>query len=519
MSKKLSVNFVQLIAVVGIGLFYLVTHFYQLTLLPVFADEAIYIRWAQLIIDDWSRYLFFPLNDGKTPFFIWLLVPFQYFFTDQLLAGRTLSGLIGLAQILLSGYLARQLGAREKTSWLVMILSSILPFWYFHHRMALIDGLMTLFITLTLIALVSILSLTKKKQSRLPILIMVAGLTFGLALLTKIPAVLAVPGFYLFALFFNRNTRSDVWRLINASVIAILGLTIFLLLKIHPAFGQLFSRGSDFLYPWREILFNGGWQKTLINIPTYFFYFVSYLGWPILLLNVYGLFSPTQKKIQWLLMSSALTFSLPMMILGRVVYPRYYLPVALFLTISAALAIQEIIDLYINRQKKLTYQVGTAVIVVSLLTSILAISFNFIYPALTQADQIPFVSADRVQYLTEWSSGHGVKEVSNYLLQTARTRKVAAATEGFFGTLPDGVLLYLHNQDVTNLYVEGIGQPVLAIPEQFSHRAQNYDQILLIVNSHRLGLNTESDQLITQYCRPQPAPCLQVWDITNRIKK
>ena len=51
---------------------YLSTHLYGLTRLPIFADEAIYIRWSQLIIDDWQQYLFFSLNDGKTPLLIWL---------------------------------------------------------------------------------------------------------------------------------------------------------------------------------------------------------------------------------------------------------------------------------------------------------------------------------------------------------------------------------------------------------------------------------------------------------------
>ncbi|MBD3279174.1 MAG: hypothetical protein GF390_00500, partial [Candidatus Pacebacteria bacterium] len=78
---------------------YLLTHLYRLTALPVFADEAIYIRWAQLIMDDWQQYLFFAMNDGKTPLHIWLLVPFQYLFTDQLYAGRFLSVLVGLIQV------------------------------------------------------------------------------------------------------------------------------------------------------------------------------------------------------------------------------------------------------------------------------------------------------------------------------------------------------------------------------------------------------------------------------------
>jgi hypothetical protein len=68
------------------------------------------------------------------------------------------------------------------------------------------------------------------------------------------------------------------------------------------------------------------------------------------------------------------------------------------------------------------------------------------------------------------------------------------------------------------LYVEGIGQPVRSIPVKFSQQAQNFDQILLIVNSHRLGMTFPTNQLMTQYCRPYQAPCLQVWDITENVK-
>jgi hypothetical protein len=293
---------------------------------------------------------------------------------------------------------------------------------------------------------------------------------------------------------------------------------VFLSLKLSPSFGQLFSRGSDFLYPWQDVFFHGLWKQTIVNFPVYLSYFFSYLSWSVILLNVYGLFSPSMKKQHWLLITSAVSFALPMMILGRVVYPRYFLPVALFLTISAALAIQEIVDLYISKQKNLTKKTLSALILISLITGIISTSLSFLYPSLTKADLIPFVAADRVQYLTEWSSGHGIKQVSNSLLANAKSKKVAAATEGFFGTLPDGILLYLHDRDVTNLYVEGIGQPVMSIPPKFSQQAQAYDQILLIVNSHRLGMELEPNQLLTEYCRPYQAPCLQVWDITRNVK-
>ena len=82
-------------------LIYFVFRLINLLLIPIFADEAIYLYWSQLIMADYKRYLFYPLNDGKTPLFIWLLLPFLKFFADPLFAGRLLSVLFGAGQLIL----------------------------------------------------------------------------------------------------------------------------------------------------------------------------------------------------------------------------------------------------------------------------------------------------------------------------------------------------------------------------------------------------------------------------------
>ena len=87
--KKISFDKYYLIGLLII-VFYLILHLAKLTLLPVFADESIYIRWSQLIMDERARYLFFPLNDGKTPLQLWLTPPLQFIFEDPLFAGRFL---------------------------------------------------------------------------------------------------------------------------------------------------------------------------------------------------------------------------------------------------------------------------------------------------------------------------------------------------------------------------------------------------------------------------------------------
>ena len=62
----------------------------NLTLQPIFADEAIYIRWAQVMRAE-PTLRFLSLSDGKTPLFMWAMIPFLKVFSDPLFAGRFLS--------------------------------------------------------------------------------------------------------------------------------------------------------------------------------------------------------------------------------------------------------------------------------------------------------------------------------------------------------------------------------------------------------------------------------------------
>src|SRR3989338_6414648 len=84
------------------------TRLYNLDLIPIFADEAIYIKWAQLMAYDW-HHLFVPLTDGKTPLFMWLLAPLLRLNFDPLITGRMLSAAAGLGTVAGIYFLARKL--------------------------------------------------------------------------------------------------------------------------------------------------------------------------------------------------------------------------------------------------------------------------------------------------------------------------------------------------------------------------------------------------------------------------
>ncbi|MFZ5376089.1 MAG: ArnT family glycosyltransferase [Patescibacteria group bacterium] len=503
------------IAIVLVVVFYLIIHLAKLTNLPVFADEAIYIRWTQLIMDDPGRYLFFPMNDGKPPLHMWLMLPFQYLFNDQLYAGRFLSVLVGLVQIFVLAALVRSLGGRKKATYLSMIFGSIVPFWYLHHRMALIDALMTLFLSLCLLFLI------KLSQKITTIHAIFAGLFFGLALLSKLPAILFVFAFSILAILLKKRTELPRYLFFTAFSL-LFGLVVFASLKIHPAFGQLFARGGDFLYPLNDFFTGKTILSSFGNLLRFSDYILSYQTWPLVVFSFIGLFQPKTQKQQFVLWLLTLSFLAPIVLLGKVVYPRYLLPVAIFITTSAVIALQGVSETVANLSS-MPKKAALSLLTVFLISITTQQSVNFIYNSINDYEKIPFNIADKSQYLYEWSAGYGIKEVTSFIQEAASNQRVSMATEGYFGTLPDGILMYLHARDVSNIFVEGIGQPVMQIPDSFVKQAAGSDRVLLLVNSHRLKMSMDQSTLLREYCRPanpnssDGPQCLQLWDITQKI--
>ncbi len=500
--------------------FYFITHLPRLVALPVFADEAIYIRWAQLIMDDWQRYLFFPMNDGKTPLFIWLLIPFQYLFSDQLWAARFVSVLVGAAQLLVIQQIAKMLGARPKTQWLTMLLVAVLPFWYFHHRMALMDSMLVLFLSLTVWGELHILLRKKRKW----LWVVLTGIFFGLSFWTKLPALFLIPIFGIF-LFLPEKKRWQEYipYLFPLAVAGFIGCAMFAALRISPSFSQLFRRGADFTYPISDVLLHGMWQQTLRNIPTYISYFAQYFTVPMLLLAFAGLFSKRSRRLVMCLLLAAACFSGPFILFGRVIYARYLFPSALFLTLATTLSTQALYDHWFVEQvapSQLWKKTIIGIALALLFANTIAFSFSWMWSNMFDINHIPFTTSDRAQYLEDWSAGQGITETVQYIQSQAQSHSIAVATEGRFGTLPDGLLLYFHNRDVQDIYIEGTGEyPVKSLPDFFVQRAKDFDQSILIVNSNRMELHLPDNKKIAEYCRTNNAPCLQVWNITQIVKK
>lgn len=492
---------------------YLLLRLPFLTHLPVFADEAIYIRWAQLIQDDLPRYAFFSMADGKPPLFMWLLATVLKFFPDPLFAGRFLSVGLGLIQVFILRDLARMMIHPRRVIW-TTVLALILPFWFFYERMALMDILLTLLLCIAWWSSLRLSLAIKEKQPPL-LWAVVLAISFGLSLMTKTPALFMIPVIGLSALYpwvivptkridWVKIARTVMW--LGAAGFA--GGCLFLTLRLSPLFGALFARSTDFTFSFKEIL-NGEWHYVLFTSPLRnLTWLVAYMTPGILLLIVVALFTTRARRVLLYLLACAVLFALPLTLFGRVLYPRYFLPSAIFLTVAGGVAIRQLSLVRWGR-----WAAGC------LLISMMLHSGYFIITNWTDLGTIPFVTIDRLQYLTEWSAGFGNLEVRDYV--TARRNllppgnsKVIVLTEGSFGTLPDGLLMYFHSPALTNrIEVHGIGVKVQNIPAEYANMASS-NEVYYMVNSHRFGIvHPDTLEKVLDVKRPDNGPSLMLYRV------
>lgn len=460
-----------LIVFVFIILAYFASRSLHLTAIPVFGDEAIYLRWSQ-IIKNVETLRFIPLTDGKQPLFMWLTVPFFKLFSDPLFAGRFLSIFAGFGTMAGLGFTAYLLTSSLRTFFLTIVLYLILPFTFFFDRLALPDNLLSFFGIWSLA-----LSLLLARFPRLD-LAMILGFTLGGAWLTKSPAVyfivLAPVTFLL-----SSSRRKQVYFPLISVIIAFF---IYNLLRLGPQFHQIALRNLDYIWPISEII-RHPLSPLLPHLKDIFNIYWFFIGYPAILLPLVLVKSLTKKETRLLL----LWWLLPL--LANAAFAKVFTARYILFTFPPLILLLSVFLSQIN--KKITF------------------IYLFFIPCLLTLYRLayrPFnlrLPSTETGYLRDWTAGWGIKESAGFLKERAKAANVIVGTEGYFGTLPDGLQIYTNQ--VPNLTVFGVGVDIHEIPDKLID-AQNYgDEVYLLFNRSRLKLPPDSFnrlRVISSFSKP-----------------
>ena len=433
-------TFRDFLLLLGTTLVYFATRLYHLTSLPIFVDEAIYSRWAQIALHDPS-WRFISLTDGKQPLFIWVAMPFLHFIQDPLFATRAVSVMCGWFTILglfYAGYLLKD----KRTGYLAAILGILTPFLFFYDRFATMESMLT-----AAGIWVFILAWIFAQKHRLDVA-MILGIAGGLAWLVKSPAeiyLLLIPVAFIFLKHEKLTTREIVKYIALLLLAWGMAEVIYNIQRLSPWMYMITRKNSDFVispmtmikdHPFRI------WQ----NFADTQRWLLAYMTWPLYGLSIVGGFVLLKESWRKFMVVSAWFWG-PMaaLVLTAWLYrPRYVVFIVPFMLLYAAHAIP--------KQLKLS-------VVIFLLLAILPIRFMFL--AYTAPFTMPLVQADK-DYIDGWAAGNGVKEIASYLSsQSGQGKSIIVGTEGTFGLLPHGLELYLYgtpNVAITGYY------PVNEIP-------------------------------------------------------
>ncbi len=125
------------------------------------------------------------------------------------------------------------------------------------------------------------------------------------------------------------------------------------------------------------------------------------------------------------------------MALLRTFTSRYILFTIPYFVVVASFGVDDLISRFKARLSEVTL-VGIMIVLLALWPA------YFIYLLHTNIDKVPFPRTDRPGYLEEWTAGTGMKQIADYLDNESKKEPVVVWTNGNFGTLPDGLQIYLN---------------------------------------------------------------------------
>lgn len=473
-----NLNLKSLFWLIPLLLIYFVSRLQNLTQIPVFCDEAIYIRWAQLI-KNVDALRFIPLSDGKQPLFMWLNSIDLKFISDPLISGRLISVFAGAGTLIVL-FLFAIVFLNLKIALVAAFLYLTLPFTFFFDRIALADNLLSFFGSLSLF-----LAFLLAKYPRLD-LSLVLGFSLGLAWLTKSPAIYFV---VLSLLTFLVYQFSNIKKIHLPLISAFIAFIIYNILRLGPQFHQIALRNLDYIWPLTEI-FKHPFDPLIPHLKDIITIYQHYISLPILIIFIISLALFRQYFIKnKFLLIIFLWWFLPLLAnagISKVFTARYIL-----FTVPPLILL---ISFFLN---KISPKLSCLLVLVLSLFNIFTI-----YRLSTDAFKITLPPTD-TGYLSDWTSGWGIKPSADYLISESKTHNVIVGTEGYFGTLPDGLQIY--TDSLKNLTVFGVGVGLNKIPDKLIDARLHGDEVFLLINQTRnklLSSETDRLELVKSYPKP-----------------
>jgi 4-amino-4-deoxy-L-arabinose transferase-like glycosyltransferase len=467
-------NFVQQHTLLTLLLGYFCFYLINLTLLPIFGDESIYLDWGWT-----STHLpgnaFISLLDAKQPLLIWIFSIFEDFSYDPLFAGRLVSVIIGGISLVGIYQLSKKLFGK-KYAVISAILYALTPIVAFYNRQALMEaavgcvGIWTGYATFNLL------------EKRISWRGIVLGVIWGIGFFIKTSTFIFIVASSTVLLWHMviKKEKGLVMPYLTSLISMILIDSIILL---NTIFWQTLASNSRYAYSpvsifTQPMMLFTAWVTNVSGFVQIGLVFVTPMVFVASILGIVLIYKSNVKHKKSFLVYFVLSLSLEVLA-GRIQEQRYLSPFIPFFTITAAYVFVRLWNGQIWKK---------VLIIISFLPLLYLTSLVIFAPRLYIEQLSHITSYAETSYLSGYTAGYGINETLQYINDHASQTQPNMVLFGLNVGNPESAMdLYANRSSI--LFPFHIDSSFFPGLNQYSCFTSQYPVFLVTRDGQMMGLD------------------------------
>lgn len=415
---------------------YLLFRLINLTLLPVFNDEAIYLDWG------WREtttpgFLFYSLYDAKQPLLMWIFAIAESLFADPLFAGRFVSVVCGLFSLTGIYFLGKHMW-NKYVGLLASFLYATSPLFLFYDRQALMESAVA---TIGIWACFFLIRLQDKPTFRNGLWL---GLLLGIGYFIKSSALIFILASILLFIFFLVQEKQKKSIFLAGLITYLTAFIITLPLLMQPIFWKTLPSNGRFSLTLTDYMQFpiGTWGNNILVFLRTNFFFLTPL---VFLANLLGLGKllrkPTNQELV-LVLWIFLTIGMQSLV-ARNASVRYLISFLPLLLLFASYFI-----LQLQTKRKIP-----AIILLVSIPFIMSL-WQIFSPASYILSLSTLTTVAPIEYVRGTTSGYGIPEIKAFIDTHATSLTDVAIAENTGNPESALEMYYEKNHTVTVIYLD-----------------------------------------------------------------
>ena len=424
-----------------ISLFYFLIRLINLTKLPIFNDEAIYLDWGWRMTHIPGN-LYFSLYDGKQPFLMWIFGIFESLLVDPLFAGRLVSVLTGFLTLLGIYSIGTQY-FNKKVVYFAALFYVVTPLFSFYDRQALMES------SITAVNIWSCYFFLRFIENPIRKYAIWLGAILGIGFFIKSSALILIFTFIILGIvIFLMKFRKNKIYFKNFLLVVLVILIINILLFINPGFWNTLYLTNRYSLSILELLRFpiSIWAQNIGGFLEILFSHTTILG----ILSASGMvvsMKSSDRRLKYMVLWMVTTILL-IVLFAKSISARYSVSFLPFIPLFSAYFLFEVLA----RRKMIAFYLCCLAILTTFSLTILQI--------LSPIDYFSLLSrvtrfSQKVDYVTDWTAGYGISETREFLSREAKNTKIIAAVRIDAGNPENAIFTYYaQNRDIKPIYLD-----------------------------------------------------------------